>query len=117
MTRNISLYLADILDNMNEAVLFVGDLSFEDFSKDRKTSYAVVRCLEIIGEAVKNVPEDIRNQCPDVPWSDMAGMREKCIHMYWGVRFGTVWTAVREEIPGIIPKIQSLYDEIRPDKP
>ncbi len=113
MKRDITLYLGDILTNMEETQLFIGSISYDEFTADRKTSYAVVRCLEIIGEAAKNIPEEIRALRPTVPWIEMAGMRDKCIHAYFGVKFKVVWEAVKNEIPPLQPLIASLLDDLR----
>ncbi len=113
MKRDITLYLSDILTNMDEAQRFIGTMSFDEFTADRKTSYAVVRCLEIIGEAAKNVPEEVRALRPAVPWKLMAGMRDKCMHAYFGVKSRTVWEAVKDEIPPLQPLIESLLNDLR----
>lgn len=103
MKRDISLYLKDMLENMEKAEKFTADMSYKDFIADEKTKYAIVRCIEIIGEAVKNVPESVRKKYNEVPWKDIAGMRDKVIHFYFGVKFKRVWLAVREDIPKIKP--------------
>jgi uncharacterized protein with HEPN domain len=113
MTRNFLLYLTDIAENMREAERFIGSMTFEEFAADRKTAYAVVRCFEIIGEATKNVPDEIQSKRPSTPWSDLARMRDKCMHMYWGINYRIVWDAVKEELPVLLPQIESLLDELR----
>ena len=113
MSRDMSLYLSDILFNMGEARQFIGSLTYDEFTADRKTSYAVIRCLEIIGEATKNIPDEIRALRPTIPWKLMAGMRDKCIHAYFWVKFRTVWEAVNNEIPPIEPLIASLLEDLR----
>ena len=113
MIRDFTLYLSDILRTMAEARSFTGSMTYEEFTAARKTSYAVVRCLEIIGEAAKNVPEEIRALRPGVPWKLMAGMRDKCIHAYFDVQFKAVWEAVKTEIPPIEPLIASLLEDLR----
>lgn len=113
--RDVTLYLSDILVNIREARRFVGTMSYEQFCEDKKTSYAVVRCLEIIGEATKNVPPEIRSSRPQVPWRLMAGMRDKCIHAYFGVSHRTVWEAIQKELPPLEPHIESLLDDLRSD--
>jgi uncharacterized protein with HEPN domain len=113
MKRDVALYVADIVDNMRAATTFVEGMSFDDFVADRKTAYAVVRCLEIIGEAAKNVPDYVRALRPDVPWKDMAGMRDRCVHGYFGVRYETVWATVRQDMAPLRPMLQSLLDELR----
>jgi uncharacterized protein with HEPN domain len=80
MKRDISLYLKDVFENMKHLEVFIENLTYEEFIKDKKTSYAVVRCIEIIGEAVKNIPDDVREKYPDIPWKKMASdmeIREK----------------------------------------
>ncbi len=96
---------------MEAAENFVSDCTFEDFIGDIKTQYAVVRALEIIGEAAKNVPEDIRQKYTSVPWKDMAGIRDKLIHAYFGVDPEVVWLSVKEGIPESKPVIRSLLAE------
>jgi uncharacterized protein with HEPN domain len=72
MTRDYTIYLSDIIENMTQAESFIGTMTFEQFSADRKTAYAVIRCFEIIGEATKNIPENIRTLDSSIPWSDGA---------------------------------------------
>jgi len=110
--RDVRLYVADIVENMDAAVRFVGEMTYDAFVADRRTAYAVVRCLEIVGEAAKGVPEHVRALCPTVPWQDMAGMRDRCIHGYFGVRYETVWATVKEDIPPIRPVLKALLERI-----
>jgi uncharacterized protein with HEPN domain len=117
MKRDFKLYLSDIVENMDAAERFIGSMTYDDFLEDDKTSYAVVRCWEIIGEAVKNISAEIRSRRPDVPWKDLAGMRDKCIHMYFNVNFSRVWESVKKDIPQIRPAIQSLLEELRREQP
>jgi len=77
MKREIGDYIEDILEAMTNAIEFTKDLSHDEFVKDTKTVYAVIRAIEIIGEAVKNIPEDIRKRYTDIPWRSIAGMRDK----------------------------------------
>jgi Uncharacterized conserved protein len=113
MRRDISLYLADILENIDDAQGFIRGITYEQFIADKKTVNAAVRSIEVIGEASKHIPDDIRAKRPDVPWKDMAGMRDKCIHDYVGIDFEVVWTAIKDELYEIRPMIQSLLDVLR----
>ncbi|WP_091935644.1 HepT-like ribonuclease domain-containing protein [Methanolobus profundi] len=97
---------------MESAEDFVSNYSFDDFIEDTKTQYAVIRALEIIGEAAKNVPDDIRQQYPTVPWKDLAGIRDKLIHAYFGVNLEVVWLSVKEGIPEAKPVIEDLLREL-----
>lgn len=105
MKRDASIYLRDILENMERAVRFVGELDYEEFKSDEKTFYAVIRCIEIIGEASKNLPDTVKKQHPGIPWRDMAGMRDKTIHSYFGVNPIRVWQVVKEDLPELKPDI------------
>ena len=111
MSRNVSLYIKDILDSMETAERFLENMTYDEFSGDLKTSYAVVRCIEIIGEAAKNVPRHIRHKYPAIPWKEMAGMRDKVIHFYFGVNPERVWLVVKEHIPQIKPLIKKALRE------
>jgi len=111
MSREYVDYLRDILDAMGKAQQFVENLSYEQFAVDDKTVFAVVRALEIVGEATKNIPKPIRKEYPEVPWKDMAGMRDILIHDYFGVDVETVWLTVAEKIPEVKPLIQKMLEK------
>ena len=82
MKRDISLYVKDIADAMDKTEKFIGSMSYEEFLLDERTNYAVIKCIEIIGEAVKQIPKSLRRKYSEIPWKDMAGMRDKVIHIY-----------------------------------
>jgi uncharacterized protein with HEPN domain len=112
MTRNISLYIKDILQNMEDAEEFIQGLSYGQFVADKRTFNAVVRSLEVIGEAAKNVSDEVRVKYPLVPWKEMAGMRDKVIHLYFGVDREAVWIAVKDRIPAIRPMIEQALKDL-----
>ena len=90
MKREYLDYLQDMLENAQRAIRFVQDMDFETFKKDNKTVYAVIRAVEIIGEAASNVPDEIRSKYPTLPWRDIRGMRSKLVHQYFGINMEVV---------------------------
>jgi len=110
--REILDYIEDISSAMDKAMDFVKNMSYEEFTRDDKTVYAVVRAIEIIGEAVKNIPGNVRKNYPEIPWKDMAGMRNKVIHEYFGVKLNIVWRTVKEEIPPLKPLFEKILKEL-----
>ena len=100
MKREIGDYIEDIMEAMTNAIEFIKDVSYDEFVKDTRTVYAVIRAIEIIGEAVKNIPEEIRKKYRHIPWRSIAGMRDKVIHAYFGDKIERVWDVVRRDIPG-----------------
>ena len=99
MKRSYEDYLNDIIEAINLIEEFTEGMEFEDFQRDRKTQFAVIRALEIIGEAAKNIPTEFQRKHPEVPWGEMARMRDKLIHAYFGVDLCVVWRTVKEDIP------------------
>jgi uncharacterized protein with HEPN domain len=112
LKRNILIYLKDILKNIEYAENFTKDYSFSDFCKDEKTQYAVIRSIEIIGEAAKNVPNEIRDKYNTIPFKEMSGMRDKLIHFYFGVNLNLIWKAITEEFPAFKITLSDLINEM-----
>jgi uncharacterized protein with HEPN domain len=110
-TRDYRDYLQDILDAISDIENFLGDLTYNEFIKDRKTLNAVVRSIEIIGEASKNIPEPIKAKYKTLPWKQMAGMRNKLIHAYFGVDTETLWKATQNNIPQLKAPIEKMLHE------
>ena len=110
--RDLRLYLMDIFQAMVAVQTFVEEMEFEAFVADDKTASAVIRKLEIIGEAVKNVPEDIRQKYPQVPWRQMAGMRDWLAHVYFGVDDSLVWETAKDLIPPLQPIIAQIIKDL-----
>jgi len=101
-------FIEDILDAMEKAQAMLSGVEFETFEDDYQLNFAVVRALEIIGEATKRLPESVRDQYSEIPWKDMAGMRDRIIHGYDAVNLRIVWDTVKKRIPAIRPKIQQI---------
>ncbi len=112
--RDYRDYLEDICQATRKALGFVEDVAYDDFSADDKTVYAVVRALEIVGEATKRIPQDVRDRYPQIPWRSMAGIRDKLIHDYVNVSLEVVWRTVREDLPPLLPMIERVIDETHP---
>lgn len=112
MKRDYCVYLKDILQAFANASQFLEGLSYEEFIADRKTISAVIRELEIVGEATKQIPISIRKKYPKIPWSDMAGMRDKLIHFYFGVDLEIVWETVKVRIPELEPLIKDVLTDL-----
>ena len=94
--------IEDILGAARRAVGYIGEISFDAFLEDTKTQDAVIRNIEIIGEAAKNLSDAARAKFPQVPWRQMAGSRDRLIHDYSGVNLEIVWQIVHEELPRIL---------------
>lgn len=105
-------YIQDILDCINDAASFISGMTFDSFITDRKTINAVIRSIEVIGEAAKNVPETLRKKYPAIPWKKMAGMRDKLIHEYSGVDLEMVWKTATEDLPSIKPIISKVLGDL-----
>ena len=114
--REYKDYLDDIKTSISEIQEFTVGMSFEEFSYDRKTTHAVIRCFEIIGEAVKNLPEKVKAVYPDIPWREIAGMRDKMIHEYFGVNLNIVWQTIEEDLPLFEAMVKKIIVDVEAEK-
>lgn len=101
-------YLRDMLENAEKARSFVKGLDYDDFRKDNKAMYAVIPAFDIIGEAARQIPEDVRDAHPEIQWREIMGMRNKLTHEYFGVNTEVVWRTVNEDVPIIIPALRKM---------
>jgi hypothetical protein len=111
-SRTPKLFLDDILKAINKINLYINDLTYEQFQKDVKTVDAVIRNLEIIGEAVKNLPSDMITKNPDVNWRGATAMRDRLIHGYFGVDVSILWETVTTDLPELNRQIENIWDEL-----
>ncbi len=109
--RSVRLWIEDILIHAEKAIAFLGDLpDATALARDEKTLYAIVRALEIMGEASKRVPATIRRHHPDIPWREMAAMRDVLAHADFGIDVAIVSRTVVTELPPLLPRLRALRD-------
>ena len=108
MKREYEDYLRDMLENAEKALSFVQGMDYDGFCTDDKAVYAVIRALEIIGEAARQIPENIRQANPEIQWREIAAMRNKLTHEYFGVNTKVIWRTVHEDLPVIIPFLKKM---------
>jgi len=113
--RDVVDWMNDILSAAKKAETFAGGLTFAEFQEDEKTAFAVVRALEIMGEATKRVPNEVRDRFPNIPWRSMAGIRDKLIHDYENVNLEIVWKSVTEDLPYLVPHIEQVLIQLQRD--
>ncbi|HMF29894.1 MAG TPA: DUF86 domain-containing protein [Candidatus Lokiarchaeia archaeon] len=109
--KNVLFYLDTILEAIESIENYTLDSTFDEFLQDKKTEDAVVRNLEIIGEAMKNIPEDFRENNPEVNWKGFAGMRDKLIHHYFGVDWKIVWKTIQTLLPSLKSQILHIIED------
>ncbi len=109
-------YLEDILDAAQSARDFVQGMEMADFVADKRTHFAVVRALNIIGEATKRLPPSLRDRYGEIPWREVAGMRDKLSHDYFGVDLRRVFETVRRDLPQLCDAVARMLADVRDDE-
>lgn len=112
MKKEIRIFLEDVKGSIDRIEEYTQNMNKEHFMRDIRTQDAVIRRLEVIGEAVKNIPEDFKSKYPDILWKQIAGMRDVLIHGYFGVNLERVWAVVRSDLPKLKPKILRIFEEL-----
>jgi uncharacterized protein with HEPN domain len=104
-------FLSDIREALHRSMAYVAEMAYESFVMDTKTQDAVIRNLEILGEATKNLSEELRAKYPSVPWRSMAGARDRLVHHYFGTNLDIIWQIVTRELPQIASQLETIDDE------
>jgi uncharacterized protein with HEPN domain len=112
MMRDYLDYLLDIRDSIHKIEKFTKAYTLSRFADDEKTQLAVVKSLEIIGEAVKKIPATLKRKHPNIPWRKVAGMRDKLVHEYYGINIKVVWRTVTEDLPPLKPIIADILKSL-----
>ena len=105
-------YLEDILEMISASREFTRNLTQTEFKRDKKTVFAVIRCLEVIGEASKQIPPKIRKNYEQIPWEDIAAMRNKLIHEYFGADVDIIWNTVQEDLNQLENGIRKIMKDV-----
>ncbi len=109
--KNYIVFLEHILDNVEKVESFSGNVSKDELNNDELRQYAIVRAIEIIGEAVKNLPSSFKNKHSNISWRDIVGTRDKMIHHYFGVDLNIVWGIVKKDIPKLKKEVKDILEK------
>jgi uncharacterized protein with HEPN domain len=108
MLKPDSVRLQHIIDAANEALSFIAGKSKSELKTDRALALALVKSIEIVGEAASKVSRELRSKSPEIPWTDIVAMRNRLIHSYFDVNLDIVWETVTDELPSVVEQIQKL---------
>jgi len=111
MYRDYKVYLNDILEAIRKIQNYTKNMSFSEFKRNELVQDAVIRNLEIIGEAVKRIPDDIKRRHPHIEWRKIAGLRDILIHAYFGIDLEIIWDIIKNKIPDLKEKISRILEE------
>lgn len=113
MERDLKVYLDDIVESVVLIESYLKGISESNFDGDVGVQDKVIRRLEVIGEAVKNLPDDFRKSYPDIPWRQIAGMRDVLTHEYFNVKVRRIWKTAKEDLPKLKTAVISILDKMR----
>lgn len=109
--RNWKLFISDIFESIQKIEKYTDNLSYDEFVIDEKTKDAVIRNLEIIGEADRQIPDNIKASISEIEWSKIIGLRNRVIHGYFAIEYGIIWHILKEELPLLKEKIKKFIEE------
>ena len=105
MSRDAGMYLEDILRSCEKILEYVKGLKRDEFVRDTRTYYSVIRNLEILGEAAKNLPSELKEELPNIEWRKISGLRDFLAHAYFGIDDDILWDVVENKIPQLGEKV------------
>lgn len=112
VNRDFIQYLDDMLESTNKGIEFVKGFTLSKFKDDEKTQFALIRAIEIVGEASKKIPKDIKTTYSEIPWREISGMRDKLIHDYFGVNVDVVWKTAKVDLPALKKLLKRILKEL-----
>ncbi len=110
--RSWILFLQDMLESIGNIAQYTSGMNFQDFMQDHRTRDAVVRNLEVLGEAARRIPPAIQERCPEIPWAQIVSLRNRLIHGYFLVDYGIVWEIVQNELPPLRQRLEQIAREL-----
>jgi uncharacterized protein with HEPN domain len=114
--REINEILEDMIDCIERITAYVKNMSYDEFMTDLKTQDAVIRNIEIIGEAAKQLPNSFKTTHSDIPWRAIAGTRDRLIHDYSGVNYDIVWVVIVNDLPSLQPRLIEIFESEKNSK-
>ena len=106
--RDYRDFLNDIVSAIRSIMVFVGGMALDAYLSDEKTRYAVMRGYEIMGEAVRHLPDELKKANADIPWTTMAAMRNRIVHGYFGIDDTILYTTIEAELKPLLPRLEAL---------
>lgn len=113
MKKDPEVFLDHILESIDLIEDYSEGVTESEFIRSSSLQDMIVRRIEIIGEAVKNLPDDLKREHPQIPWRDIAGLRDIVVHQYFGLDLELIWYVIKEDIPQLKPRILSVRDELQ----